>query len=141
MLGILVVTHGNLAKEFVDVAFRILGESDPEVVPLCVEWTLEAPAAQDLIRRAVKKLQDSNQGVLILTDLFGGTPTNLAMTFYQPGKVEILTGLNLPMLIKAVLLRKGGTPIGESLSTLREKGQSAMVFVSEVLGAEGGDAP
>jgi PTS system mannose-specific IIA component len=138
MLGILVVSHGSLAKEFVDVAFRILGEEDPLVVPLCIEWTIDSAAAKEQIRKGLRRLQESAGAVLVLTDLFGGTPTNLAMTFYEAGKVEILTGMNLPMLIKAILLRKGGTALGDALPILREKGQSAMVSVSEVLSPEEG---
>ncbi len=141
MIGILVVSHGGLAREFVDAAFRILGEEDPAVVPLCVEWTLDSAGAKENIRKALKDLQKGNGGVLILTDLFGGTPTNLAMTFYQAGKVEILTGMNLPMLIKGILLRKTGTSLGESVGLLREKGQSAIVSVSEALNPEEEAAP
>jgi len=133
MIGILVVSHGGLAREFVDAAFRILGEEDPAVVPLCVEWTLDSSSAKENIRKTVKDLQKGNSGVLILTDLFGGTPTNLAMTFYQAGKVEILTGMNLPMLIKGILLRKSGTSLRDSVGLLREKGQSAIVSVTEAL--------
>lgn len=139
MLGILVVSHGGLAREFVDAAFRILGEEDSAVVPLCVEWTLDSAAAKENIRKALRKLQEGSRGVLILTDLFGGTPTNLAMTFYQAGKVEILTGMNLPMLIKAILVRKSETSLEESVGILREKGQSAIVSVSEALNPEEGD--
>jgi PTS system mannose-specific IIA component len=141
MIGILVVSHGGLAREFVDAAFKILGEEDPAVVPLCVEWTVESSAAKEQIRKAIRKLQESNDQVLILTDLFGGTPTNLAMTFYQPNAVEILTGLNLPMLIKAILERKAGTPTSEVVGILREKGQSAIVSVSEALNPAEGEGP
>lgn len=133
MISILVVSHGGLAREFVDAALRILGEEDPGVVPLCVEWTVESSVAKEQIRKALRKLQEGGHGVLVLTDLFGGTPTNLAMTFFVPGKVEILTGLNLPMLIKAILLRKSGATLAESVPILREKGQSAIVSVSEAL--------
>jgi PTS system mannose-specific IIA component len=139
MLGILVVSHGNLAQEFVDVASRILGEPGGGVTPVCIPWELESSAAKEKIRKALKKVQEESEGVLILTDLFGGTPTNLAMTLYQPGKVEILTGMNLPMLIKAILTRKAGTPLAEAVALLREKGQGAIVSVSEVMSPEGGE--
>jgi len=139
MLGMMVVSHGSLAKEFVDVAFRILGEEDPAVVALCIDWNADSASAKEQIKKALKKIQDGSDGVLILTDLFGGTPTNLAMTFYQANKVEILTGVNLPMLIKALAIRKTATPLPEVVHTLREKGQSAMVSVSEVLNPEEGE--
>lgn len=133
MLGILVLTHGQLGKEFLDAAFHILGQEDPSVVPLCIEWDQDSGAAQESLRKTLKKMQETHDAVLILTDLFGGTPTNLAMTLYRAGKVEILTGVNLPMLIKAILLRKHETPLLEALQVLREKGQSAIVSVSEAL--------
>lgn len=133
MIAILVVSHGGLAKEFVEAALHILGEEDPGVTPLCVEWTVDSATAKEQIRKALRKLQEGSKGVLVLTDLFGGTPTNLAMTFFQPGKVEILTGMNLPMLIKAILLRKSGATLTDSVPILREKGQSAIVSVSEAL--------
>ena len=139
MLGILVVSHGKLASEFVDVAFHILNEKDPGTVPVCIDWTMDSAAAKEQIRKSLRKLQEDTKGVLILTDLFGGTPTNLAMTFYEAGKVEILTGVNLPMLIKAILLRKDGSALADSLAVLREKGQTAMVSASEVLTPDGGE--
>ena len=138
MLGILVLTHGSLGKEFLDAAFRILGQEDPSVASLCIEWDQDSASAQEKLRKTLKKLQESHDTVLILTDLFGGTPTNLAMTFYKAGKVEILTGMNLPMLIKAILMRKSDTPLLEALAMLREKGQSAIVSVSEALGQSEG---
>lgn len=139
MLGLMVVSHGNLAREFLEVSFKIMGEEDPAVLPVCIDWAADSVAAKEQIKKALKKLQDSSDGVLLLTDLFGGTPTNLAMTFYQAGKVEILTGVNLPMLIKALSIRKSGTALKEAVKTLREKGQSAMVSVSEVLNSEEGE--
>ncbi len=141
MISILVVSHGGLAKEFLDAAMRILGEEDASIVPLCVDWTADSATAKEQIRKALRKAQEGGAGVLILTDLFGGTPTNLAMTFFQPGKVEILTGMNLPMLIKAILLRKEGTSLAAAVPILREKGQSAIVSVSEALDAGEGSKP
>jgi PTS system mannose-specific IIA component len=141
MISILVVSHGGLAKEFLDSAMRILGEEDTSIVPLCVEWTADSATAKEQIRKALRKAQEGGGGVLILTDLFGGTPTNLAMTFFQPGKVEILTGMNLPMLIKAILLRKEGTSLVAAVPILREKGQSAIVSVSEALDSGEGSQP
>lgn len=139
MLGLMVVSHGNLAREFLEVSFKIMGEEDPAVLAVCIDWAADSVTAKDQIKKALRKLQESSDGVLLLTDLFGGTPTNLAMTFYQAGKVEILTGVNLPMLIKALSLRKTGTALKEAVKTLREKGQSAMVSVSEVLNPEEGE--
>ncbi|MEJ2368357.1 MAG: PTS sugar transporter subunit IIA, partial [Acidobacteriota bacterium] len=81
MSGILVLTHGDLAKVLLETAERILGESDPAVVPMCLDWDQGSAAATEGLKKAIKKLQDKHGSVLVLTDLFGGTPTNLAMTF------------------------------------------------------------
>jgi len=133
MIGLLVVTHGGLAREFLHAASKIFEETSPHALPLCIEWNIDSAEAKEQIRRALRKLQASTPNVLILTDLFGGTPTNLSMTFYQPGKVEILTGVNLPMLIKALMLAKGEIPLPDVVQMLKEKGQGAIVSVSEVM--------
>lgn len=139
MLGILVISHGNLAKELVDAAFHVLGEEAPEVQPVCIEWNLDAAKAKELISKAVRAMKKDNDVVLVFTDLFGGTPTNLAMTFYEAGKVEILTGVNLPLLIKAVMARSEETAIGDLMASLEEKGRKAIVSVSEILNGVTGD--
>jgi len=133
MFGLMLVTHGGLAEEFLKAAANILGEDQTRAVPLSIEWNLESTRAKDLIRRKLKEIQRENDQVLILTDLFGGTPTNLSMTFFEPGKVEILTGTNLPMFIKALMLMKGDMPLEELVATLKAKGQGAIVAVSEVM--------
>ena len=132
-VGLLLVSHGNLAAEFLDSAERILGAGESKAVPVCVDWETESAAAKEQIRKALRKLQEDNAQILILTDLFGGTPTNLSMTFYQAGTVEILTGANLPMVIKALMSLTEGPSLADLLATLKEKGQSAIVSVSEVL--------
>ncbi len=139
MLGILVISHGNLAKELVDAAFHVLGEEAPAVQPVCIEWNLDAAKAKELITKAIRAMKKDNDVVLVLTDLFGGTPTNLAMTFYEAGKVEILTGVNLPLLIKAVMARSEETAMGDLMASLEEKGRKAIVSVSEILNGVAGD--
>ena len=133
MIGLLVVTHGGLAEEFLSSAPKIFEENAPYAIPLCIEWNIDTGKAKEQIRKALKKLQETTPNVLILTDLFGGTPTNLSMTFYKPGTVEILTGVNLPMLIKALMLAKGDIPLQDIVQMLKEKGQGAIVSVSEVM--------
>jgi len=133
MIGILVVSHGGLANELVDSAFRIVGEKVPGVQPLCIGWGLESEDARQLIAAGIKELKKESDRILILTDLFGGTPTNLAMTFYEPGELEILTGVNLPILIKAIMTVKKEAGLADLVGMLREKGQKAIVSVSEAL--------
>jgi mannose PTS system EIIA component len=132
-LGLLLVSHGKLADELLDAAMKILGISETEAVSVCVDWTTESSAAKEQIRKALRKIMEDHGQVLILTDLFGGTPTNLSMTFYQAGSVEILTGANLPMVIKALISLSEEPSLTDLVALLKEKGQSAIVSVSEVM--------
>lgn len=104
MIGILLLTHGNLGDQFIETA-RLIGLNSEELV---MSRSVSPSDSPDRIRndvaRAIKSL-DKGEGVLILTDLFGGTPTNLSLSFLEDGKVEVVTGLNLPMVIKAINCR------------------------------------
>jgi PTS system mannose-specific IIA component len=103
LIGALVVTHGNLARELVGAVGRILGKIDRlEAVP--IGWDEDVEAARRMILDAVERVS-SPDGVLILTDMFGGTPANLSLSFLEKGKVEIVTGVNLPMLIRLCKMR------------------------------------
>lgn len=97
------VTHGNLARELVGAAGRILGKIEKlEAVP--IGWDEDVEQARRMILEAVERV-GGPQGVLILTDMFGGTPANLSLSFLEKGKVEIVTGVNLPMLIRLCKMR------------------------------------
>ena len=97
MIGVVVITHGRLADELIDAARLIVGSIEAvEGISMAPDEDMEA--AQARILEAIKKV-DSGKGVLILTDLFGGTPSNLSLTFLAERKVEVLSGVNLPMLL------------------------------------------
>jgi PTS system mannose-specific IIA component len=101
MIGILVLTHGELALQFVNTA-RLIGlRSEEKVAGLSIDPGDAPDMLRDQVAQAIKTV-NGGSGVLILTDLFGGTPTNLSLSFLEEGKVEVVTGLNLPMLIKAI---------------------------------------
>lgn len=101
MIGILVLTHGDLGTQFISTA-RLIGlNSEEQLLALCLDPADSPDLLRDGIEQSIGHL-DTGQGVLILTDLFGGTPTNLSLSFLQEGKVEVVTGLNLPMIIKAI---------------------------------------
>lgn len=103
VIGALVVTHGDLARELVGAAGRILGPLEHlEAVP--IGWDQEVESARGMIQQAVERVAGA-EGVLILTDMFGGTPANLSLSFLESGKVEIVTGVNLPMLIRFCKMR------------------------------------
>ena len=101
MIGILILTHGGLGQQFIDTA-RLIGlNSETSLFALSIDPGQPPELLREQVAQSIKKVNRGN-GVLILTDLFGGTPTNLSLSFLEDGKVEVVTGLNLPMIIKAV---------------------------------------
>jgi len=131
MIGILVVTHGRVAEELVNAARNIVGEI-PAIRPVSIGWSDDPAAANAAIEDG---LAASGGGpTLVLTDMFGGTPTNLSLPFLS-GDVEIVTGVNLPMLIKACALREGA--LVEVARAVREQGKGAIYVASEILERRG----
>ncbi len=104
MIGIVVVTHGQLARELVAAAEMIVGEI-PNVTAVSIGWHESPDDAQREIADAIGRAE-SGKGTVVLTDMFGGTPSNLSMTFLEKGRVEVVTGVNLPMLIRLASLRE-----------------------------------
>ena len=127
MIGIVVITHGRVAEELVNAARTIVGEI-PQVAAVSIGWSDDAAAANAAIERGLEAVGGGE--VLILTDMFGGTPTNLSLPFLSE-KVEIVTGVNLPMIIKASALRDGA--LVEVARAVREQGKGAIYVASEVL--------
>jgi len=120
MIGIIVVTHGQLAVELVNAARTIVGEI-PSTAAVSIGWSDDVSAARAAIEAALADVGGGD--VLILTDMFGGTPTNVSLAFLSP-RVEIVTGVNLPMLIKLSSLRDG--EILEVARVIRDKGKGAI---------------
>jgi PTS system mannose-specific IIA component len=129
MIGILVVTHGRLATELVNAAKMIVGELE-NVQAISIGWNDDVNEARERIRGAIKKI-DFGHGVLILTDMFGGTPTNISLTFLEKGRTEIITGVNLPMIIK--LTGSTESDLGKLAHMVRAQGQKSIYVASEVL--------
>jgi PTS system mannose-specific IIA component len=127
MIGIVVVTHGALAGELVNAARTIVGDI-PRIAAVSIGWTDDVSAAREAIARALEDV--GGEPSLILTDMFGGTPTNVSLPFLSP-RVEIVTGVNLPMLIKVTSLRDGS--LAEVARLVREQGKDAIYVASEVL--------
>ena len=133
MIGVVVVTHGQLARELVSAAETIVGDL-PQFAAVSIGWHEDTNDAREEIAQAIGRV-DQGQGVLILTDMFGGTPCNLAMTFLAENKVEVITGVNVPMLIKL----SGVTEQAELLAVareMREHGRHAIWVASDLLRAE-----
>jgi PTS system mannose-specific IIA component len=127
VIGIVVVTHGRLAHEIVSAARTIVGEI-PAIAAVSIGWTDDPSVARSAIETALTEA--GADGALILTDMFGGTPTNVSLPFLS-ARVEIVTGLNLPMLIKAIGLREGSLP--EVARVVRDQGRGAIYVASELL--------
>jgi PTS system mannose-specific IIA component len=104
VFGIVVVTHGQLARELVLAAEMIIGDI-PNVTAVSIGWHESPDDARRDIEEAVRRV-DSGKGTVVLTDMFGGTPSNLSLTFLEKGQVEVVTGVNLPMLIRLSSLRE-----------------------------------
>jgi PTS system mannose-specific IIA component len=136
-LGVVVVTHGQLATELVNSAEMIVGDL-PHFAAVSIGWHDDVEHAKEEIGRAIARVQataggsdEDPAGVLVLTDMFGGTPANLAVTFVSP-LVEIITGVNLPMLIKLARTTKQGELLTLARE-MREDGRNAIWVASDLL--------
>ena len=133
MIGVVVVTHGQLATELVNAAETIVGEL-PRFAAVSIGWHEDTEDARNEIAQAIARVDDGT-GVLILTDMFGGTPSNLAMTFLAEEKVEVITGVNLPMLIKLVNMPQPSDLLAVARD-MREHGRNAIWVASDLLRGE-----
>ena len=106
MIGIVVVTHGQLARELVAAAEMIVGDDLPNATAVSVGWFDAADEARSAILAAVERVSGGGGGVVLLTDMFGGTPSNLSLSLLADRRVEVVTGVNLPMLIRLVSIRE-----------------------------------
>ena len=132
MIGALVVTHGQLGQELVAAAEMIVGEI-AHIRAISIGWHDDVNEAQKDIERRIAEL-DGGKGVLVLTDMFGGTPSNIAFALYEPGKIDIVTGVNLPMIIKIVSQKEADSL--ESLArTVRDQGRRSIATAGDFLDA------
>lgn len=130
MIGIVVVSHGKLAREFKRAAEHVVGEQDA-FRSISIEAEDDIDARRDQIRQTVKAC-DKGRGVIILTDMFGGTPSNLALDALSPGRVEVVSGVNLPMLIHLLQSRSDLTLI-EGVQLACDAGRKYIRIGSEVM--------
>ena len=129
--GVVIVTHGELAAALVKVVEKILGIR-VEMEPLSVGWDDDVAESRQRVEQAVVRA-DRGRGVLVLTDMFGGTPTNVTLPFLKSGNVEIVTGVNLPMLIKLPAMLQAPNSLHEAADRLREVGQRAIQLATHYL--------
>lgn len=130
MVGVILVTHPNLGEEFLRSAELICGKFN-NVAVVSIDTKKEVEELRREIAAAIKSV-DLGKGVLILTDMFGGTPSNMSLAFLEEGRVEVLTGLNLPMLIKIFNCREGKS-LRELAFLAKEAGQRNINLASEIL--------
>jgi len=132
MIGRLILTHGGLARELMAAANIISGQL-AGFEALSLDWSEGFDEARAKVAAALERM-DTGQGVLILTDMYGGTPSNIAMTFYQAGKVEVLTGVNLPMVLRLACQAGGeeGT-VADLARALQAKGQRSVCLAGDLL--------
>ena len=133
MIGMILVTHGKLAEEFVHAMQHVVGRQEA-VATVCIGPNDDMEARRREIADAVKSV-DGGNGVIILTDLFGGTPSNLAISLMQAGKVEVIAGINLPMLIRLAKARTCMT-LAKATEAARDAGRNYITIASEFLGQD-----
>ena len=131
MIGLVLVTHGGLASEFVVAMEHVVGPQE-RIEPICIGPEDDMEARRRDIAEAIAKVDDGS-GVIILTDLFGGTPSNLAISLMKTENVEVIAGVNLPMLIRLEGARKT-MDVRAAVAAAREAGRKYISVASEVLG-------
>lgn len=129
-IGGVIVSHGQVAGELLAAAETVVGALN-HIAAVSIGWHDDVETAKDEIARAVKKVSDGS-GVLLLTDMFGGTPTNISAMFIKRGEIEIVTGVNLPMVIKLAAQNREMT-LAEMAKEVEEQGRQAIYRTSELL--------
>ncbi len=131
MIGLVLVTHGRLAEEFVVAMEHVVGKQE-RIAAICIGPEDDMESRRADIATAIASV-DSGRGVIVLSDLFGGTPSNLAISLMEAGKVEVIAGINLPMLIRLGSARKS-MKVTEAVAAARDAGRKYITVASEVLG-------
>ena len=134
MIGALIVTHGNLAHELLNAARQIEADvAGIEAVPL--EWSDSVDEAREKIAAALERT-GRDRAVIIFTDMFGGTPSNISLSFLEQGRIEIVTGVNLPMIVKFAMVKEEAKDVATLAHVISEKGSKAIRVASDLLSAE-----
>jgi mannose PTS system EIIA component len=132
MIGLVLVTHGSLASEFVVAMEHVVGPQK-QIATICIGPRDDMEARRKEIAQAIKTVE-SGDGVIVLSDLFGGTPSNLAISLLDAGRVEVIAGINLPMLIRLESARKNMT-VKDAVLAARDAGRKYISVASELLEA------
>jgi mannose PTS system EIIA component len=133
MIGMILVTHGKLAEEFVHAMQHVVGKQEG-VATVCIGPNDDMEKRRREIAEAIKAV-DTGDGAIVLTDLFGGTPSNLAISLMKAGKVEVIAGINLPMLIRLAKARHSMS-VADAAVAARDAGRTYITIASEYLRQE-----
>lgn len=134
-VGLLLLSHGPLADALRETVQVLEPDSSEPLGALSLAWDESPESASERLQKAIARA-DRGRGVVLLTDMFGGTPSNLALAFLQKGRVEIVTGVNLPMVVKGRALAREGKDPAEMARTLVDKGRRAIVAAGELMETE-----
>lgn len=133
MIPVLVLTHGNLATELLAAAREIDSQLGDRIAALALPWDIDSDEATKRLKKSLREL-DAGEGVIILTDMFGGTATNIALPLMAAGSIEVVTGVNLPMVVKiGSLWNQGELSPDDFAVRLRDAGQKSIRVASEFL--------
>lgn len=133
MIGLVLVTHGRLADEFRSALEHVVGQQE-QMETICIDPDDDIEQRRDDILNAITKV-DKGAGAILLTDMFGGTPSNLAISVMEQGRIEVIAGMNLPLLIKLVSVR-GDQTMNDALIGAQDSGRKYIHVASHVLAAE-----
>ena len=133
MIGLLIISHCDLGKELLNAAELIVGKMEAAAAISITQYT-ESEEVLKSISRTIKDL-DQGQGVLVLTDMFGGTPSNLSLSFLEEKKVEVLTGVNLPMVV-SVAQERDRVSLGELGEKAEQAGRRSIALAGKLLKPE-----
>ena len=131
MIGIVIVTHCQLGEAIIEAAEFIIGERPGSLESVSIDLSENAEKLRNKISRGIKKVE-GQEGVLILTDMFGGTPSNLSYSFLEEGRIEVLSGVNLPVLIQAANMREK-MKLDQLASDLESFGKKSISLASGIL--------
>ncbi len=131
MIGIVIVTHGKLADEFVSATEHVVGKQE-QIATVCIGPSDDMNECRNDILEKVKSV-DNGKGVIVLTDMFGGTPSNLAISIMDRANIEVIAGVNLPMLVRLNTIRKEKN-LKDAVICAKETGIKYITVASELLG-------
>lgn len=133
MIGIIVISHGNFADELISAVNFVLSSKQPAIkmVGMNLDTTIDFDAFKKELKRTIKKV-DKGNGVLLVTDMFGGTPSNISLTFLEEDKVEVISGVNLPMLIKLATISED-TSLSDSVEIAEKAGRDNIIVASKLI--------